>query len=213
MNQQSVSPNIDIQALRVQQFGQVEAAYIVGISPQRLVSWYDDGLVPELREQTGRGHRRLHSIEQLAHLVSMRVMVDRGTPVKFASVLAENFLGPRIVDAFRGDTQAVFVTVVHGSEEEYDLGKFGFEVFCDGRALPSTDGPGGATLVEWLRFKNLTDATIVVPEQLAFNLRSKMAEVVARRGTYEFRTELQQYVAQFLRKKGRPAIPAGNAAQ
>ncbi len=195
----------DLAALKAQEFTPTEACYITSISPQRLVSWHDDGFVRDPRDQSGRGHGRRYNIDHLAVLAALRTISERGVPLRDAAKLADDLAGRQIVDAFDevcgaasvAEAEAAYpmMIAIYDGEDEYLADVF----FCGSQV----DGTDGMTLYSWFRATGITDAIIVVPMQLAVDLKMKMEEVLARRGTSALRRKLDAYVDSFKRKNQR----------
>jgi len=189
---------LQVAELKAQRFGQAETAYISEISPQRLLSWHDDSLVPEPRDLAGRGHRRRYTVDLLAYLAGLRVLSDRGVPLRQARPMVETLLGRQIADSFDEiylaesaypDITVLIYDAGDGHQAEYQA-----DVFVAGLHVED-----GQALGDWLRIQGLTDAIIIQPAGLAFDLKQRVGEVIAGRGTGAFSRKLKTFVEGFRR--------------
>jgi hypothetical protein len=204
----------DIAALKAQQFSANEACYLVRISAQVLHQWHWQGLEPEAREMTGRGHRRHYGFQQIAHLLAMRTLSKSNVPLKLATIIAESLLVPQIEGAFDAVCAAGTVgaaeqaypvlVAVYDTNEEAGREQFAVATFRQGKRLGED---AGLDLGSWMHRQSISDAIVISPTELAFWLWFGIEEVLAGRGDPAFHEVLQEHLAGFKRRR-----PAGGAA-
>jgi hypothetical protein len=213
--------------LEAQQFGPTEAAYAAGISVQRLVSWHDDSLIPEPRDLSGRGHRRVYTIELLAHLVALRVLTERGMSLREAAKLAPTVarsIAEMVIwthsvltdpaTAPEDDPEIILAVINQGyyfGNTDYQLATFSKGVLDAPTGRPSWEGllAGKSAcdtedLFAFLRTQGDGSPFVILPESLANVLWERAIEILDGRGTPKFRAKLQTYLASFRREKGKP---------
>lgn len=86
---------------QVERFGHSEVSFIADASPDRILNWHKQGLVPESRISQGRGNRRKYTLWQVAYLMGMRVLSDHGIPLERVKVFTEVMLVSLIFDGMK----------------------------------------------------------------------------------------------------------------
>lgn len=189
-----------------------EACLVAGISIPRLLTWHTENLVPEPRDLTGRGFRRKYNVAQLAHLIAMRVLSDRGVQLSdhhkpleatahLVELVARMILGALddacdapSAEAAKERSQTTIVIADSGDES------YRFETFYGGRLLRGVDDPDGPDMISWMQGEGIADAIIIAPMALGCALRIAIEDLVANRGTPLLRKKLADHQARFRRR-------------
>lgn len=123
--------------LREPQFRLPEALAITGVDRRRLFQWHNRGLVPEPRQTSGRGIRRLYSVRQLAHANVLRLLADMAVPLDEAYKAAADaeelmeefiFLQGRTANADELENLPACIGLLYKTEGRWQrewFGKFG----------------------------------------------------------------------------------------
>ena len=215
---------VEVEELKRMVWSLGEVCYLIGISPERLLTWHKQpGLVPEPRLAKGRGNRRKYNFYQVAYLLALYTLARRGIALTDAAWWAEHVFTERITEAFteicqaqtveEADQQVHAFVVLYDADGQEGHEEFNFEVFFRGQPVREDQQEGPQNLEEWMREYAIPDVILVHPGQLAFNLRSMMDGILEQKVNGTWKDELRAYLQRFKRPKEKPKEPVRMMAE